>query len=73
MSHITITGAYGRDYTTAEKAKADWNKDLDFTVHTPGLGGKYVNKQQAKHMKADGFEFVRIRFNKKAEHVDVQL
>jgi hypothetical protein len=29
---IEVTPAYGRDYTTAKAAKADWNKGFDLKV-----------------------------------------
>jgi hypothetical protein len=41
---IEVTPAYGRDYTSAKAAKADWNKGLDFldtVLH------RYVSKPYA--------------------------
>lgn len=42
---IEVVPAYGRDYTTAKAAKADWNADLDFQ---DTVSGSYVNKTGAK-------------------------
>ena len=46
---ITVIPAYGRDYTSAKAAIADWNAGKDFIVasmHSP-YAGKYVNRDDA--------------------------
>jgi hypothetical protein len=50
----TITGAYGRDYTSKAAALADWYGGKDFTIY----GGPAVNKTDAD---AAGLT-VRIRY-----------
>lgn len=42
---IEVIPAYGREYTTAKAARADWNADLDFQET---VSGSYVNKSGAK-------------------------
>jgi hypothetical protein len=44
---IEVIPAYGRDYTTAKAAKADWNADLDFKET---FTETYINKSQAMKM-----------------------
>jgi len=44
---MTLTPAYGRDYTSVKKVKADWEANKDFVIadvfHPDS--GRYVNKQ----------------------------
>jgi len=61
MSFITVTPAYGRDYSSAKDAKAAWNKNIDFIInsHFHPYDGKPINKAQAD---ADGLK-IQLRFN----------
>lgn len=45
----TLTPAYGRDYTSAAKVKADWEAGKDFIIADmfDKYDGKPVNKQDA--------------------------
>lgn len=45
----TLTPAYGRDYTSAAKVKADWEAGKDFIITDmfDKYDGKPVNKQDA--------------------------
>lgn len=45
MSWIEVEPAYGRDYTTAKAAKADWNEGKDFRETSTG---SYITKDEAK-------------------------
>jgi hypothetical protein len=47
MAWIEVTPAYGRDYTTAKAAKADWNADKDFRETATG---SYINKSGAARL-----------------------
>lgn len=71
MSHLTISGAYGRDYKSKAAAIKDWDNNKDFSIGSGG--GPYVNKQQADAVKGDGYQFVRIRYAKLTKFVDVNL
>lgn len=58
----TVTPAYGRDYTSAKAAKADWQQNKDFIIADifDKYDGKPINKQDA-----DGAGIsIMIRFNK---------
>lgn len=44
MSHMTVTPAYGRDYTSKAKALADWHAGKDF-IHQPT--GRYIGIHEA--------------------------
>jgi hypothetical protein len=57
----TVTPAYGRDYTSAKSAKADWAAGKDFIIADifDRYDGKPINKQDA-----DGAGItIMIRFN----------
>lgn len=47
MTWIEVIGAYGRDYTTAKAAKADWTAGKDFK---DTASGSYVNKADADRL-----------------------
>jgi len=58
---MTVIPAYGRDYTSAKAARADWDANRDFMISDVSLGknnGRYVNKEQVKN------ETVLIRYNR---------
>lgn len=62
---LTVTPAYGRDYTSAKAALADWEAGKDFVVE--GLhSGTYVSKSDLTNG-----ETVRIRYNRKTRVVSV--
>lgn len=65
---ITCTGAYGRDYTTADQIKKDWNDGLDFRIVSFGESGTYMSKRDADRM---GLE-VWGRFNRLRDKVLLQ-
>lgn len=58
--YVTVTPAYGRDYTSAKAAKADWQKGMDFILQdfTSPWDGKPINREQAEET---GFK-VNIRY-----------
>lgn len=62
MSIIQITPAYGRDYSSKQKAVAAFNAEKDFRVVDVGCkyNGSYVNKQQL----VGEYDEVKIRYNK---------
>jgi len=72
MSHITVTPAYGRDYTSGVAAKADWNSGMDFILRdvTSPWDGKPINLEDAK---TAGFQAVNIRFKRMTRVVVVNL
>ncbi len=44
---LTVSGAYGRDYTSAAKAIEDWKEGKDFVIRSPlGFSGKYVSVRE---------------------------
>lgn len=45
MSWIEVEPAYGRDYTTAKAAKADWAAGKDFRETSTG---SYITKAEAE-------------------------
>ena len=73
---LIVTPAYGRDYKSAEVAKADWENNLDFVIqNTAGnlarWTGKYCNKADAaKFVNPDGV--TEIRFNRLTDLVIVE-
>jgi hypothetical protein len=57
MAWFEVTPAYGRDYTTAKAAKADWNEGKDFLDPSTG---RYMSKRNAD---ADPSMHVIIRYS----------
>ena len=60
---MTLTPAYGRDYTSAKTVKADWEANKDFVIAdvVGGNCGRMINKQDAP--KGEYF----IRYKKLAQ------
>lgn len=61
MRQVTVTPAYGRDYTSAEKAIADWAAGKDFILRDPTSrwDGKPINEEDARNA---GITKVSIRY-----------
>jgi hypothetical protein len=71
---ITVSGAYGRDYASAEAALADWNADKDFAIRSINVRGAYVNMADAKAAYPEGsMTHVHIRYNADADIAVVDL
>lgn len=57
---LTISGAYGRDYTSKKAIEADWNAGKDFVVRGFGPSqGRYVNLADAQET---GVTSVSVRY-----------
>ena len=69
VKSIILIPAYGRDYSTAEKAIADFAAGKDFTISdiSHKYNGKYCSIRDLKGYK------IKIRFNKLADFVFVQI
>lgn len=63
MRSITISPAYGRDYTSKAKALADWDSNKDFVIQDIRLSG-YVSKSQVPDLIRDGINKIMLRYNK---------
>jgi hypothetical protein len=63
MRSITISPAYGRDYTSKAKALADWDSNKDFVIQDMRLSG-YVSKSQVPDLIRDGISKIMLRYNK---------
>jgi|694.fasta_scaffold143445_8 hypothetical protein len=49
---ITLSPAYGRDYTSAKAVKADWTAGKDFRIESYGPDmGRYIGKEEADREK----------------------
>ena len=58
MTMLTLTPAYGRDYTSKAKVQADLDADRDFILQPEG---RYINRAQLVEL---GKAEVRIRYAK---------
>ena len=59
---MTLTPAYGRDYTTKKAVLADWNANKDFTI--ANIFNRYDGKQiNITDCKSAGIKEVMIRYN----------
>jgi len=47
--YVTVSPAYGRDYTSQKAAKADWAAGKDFVIQSieTGAAGRMVSKSEA--------------------------
>ena len=57
---VNLVPAYGRDYTTPEQVKKDWEANKDFRIADIGQGredGRYTSKRDWEG------KWVRIRFS----------
>lgn len=50
---MTVSGAYGRDYTSAKAMKQDWEANKDFVLRSME-GSGYVNKEQVPNTEVWG-------------------
>jgi hypothetical protein len=60
---ITVTPAYGRDYTSITAARADWAKGLDFLLQDIDLVGARPRPINSSDADRAGFT-VMIRYNR---------
>ena len=72
MSHIVVTPAYGRDYTSSEAASAAWAAGKDFILRDPRSpwDGKPINNEDAENA---GITEVNIRFARGTKVTVVRL
>lgn len=56
---LSLKPAYGRDYKSKAEVESAWNSNKDFSNHTAGVRGKYINKSDAE---AFGIKGVNIRY-----------
>ena len=68
MSHLEVAPAYGRDYTSQAKVKADWAANKDFIVTEGGPFGTATNKEDIDRMP--GVKVV-VRYAKQTKVVAV--
>ena len=63
MRTITLTPAYGRDYSSKANVLADWDANKDFIIQDIRLSG-YVSKSQVPDLIRDGINKIMLRYNK---------
>jgi len=71
METIQIAPAYGRDYTSKQKAVIDFDADKDFVIMDieNKYNGKFCNKSQL----VGKYEEVRIRYNNNRRIATIKL
>jgi len=67
MSHLTVSGAYGRDYKSQKEVRAAWAEDKDFQIRNLGSSG-YINRSDAKRENVS----VMVRYNNDRSIVGVK-
>lgn len=60
-TELTLTPAYGRDYSSKKDVQTDWDADKDFQIATPEVKGRYINKADAERYNVPS---VSIRYQK---------
>jgi hypothetical protein len=60
---MTLIPAYGRDYTSAKKAKADFDANKDFIIadYSSPYDGKLVNREQLPKGATVTLRFKQLR------------
>lgn len=66
--YVTLTPAYGRDYTSADTALADYDAGKDFVLNSFDRPNTPINKSQCV---AENFK-VTIRYNNNRKTVTVK-
>ena len=75
MSTLILTPAYGRDYTSAADAIADWQRERDFRISdvSSRWDGSYIGIADRPALLDSGITSVTLRFNQHRDTVEVQL
>lgn len=69
-TYVTVTPAYGRDYTTQAQIKQAWNANQDFKVADffSGYHGSMVNKQDVETLNKKGDSIkIMVRYSKQTK------
>lgn len=67
---ITLTPAFGRDYTSAGAAAAHWAAGKDFRI---GIDGPYCSIRDASALHAQGVRTIRIRYSRLRNVAEIPL
>lgn len=70
---LIVVPAYSRDYKTAETAVADWKDGKDFMISDLSCVNHGMYMSNRDPIKNDGYDGVKIRFNKLRDFVLVDL
>lgn len=74
MSTLTVSPAYGRDYTKRADALAAWQEGKDFRIEGFGhYSGAYVSSRDASQLRADGYDSISIRFKRLTQQAFIDL
>jgi hypothetical protein len=74
MATLTVSPAYGRDYTDSTDAVTAWLKGADFRIEGFGqYSGKYTSKRDIGQLRADGYHTVKIRYKRLTNTAYVDL
>ena len=71
-SSLTLTPAYGRDYTSKVAVQKDWDELKDFKIANFDVKGKYINKTDfLRFLNADSCS-IFIRYSKLRKVMEVK-
>lgn len=74
MATLTVSPAYGRDYTKRADALQAWQDGKDFRIEGFGhYAGAYVSSRDAGQLRADGYDSISIRFKKLTQQAFIDL
>ena len=75
MSTLILIPAYGRDYTSAAAAIADWQRERDFRISdvSSRWHGSYIGIADHPALLDSGITSVTLRFNQLRNTAQVQL
>ena len=55
-NYLALRGAYGRQYSSADEVRADWNDGKDFKI----VGGPYCSIRDIESLKNIGYERIAV-------------
>lgn len=72
---LTVVPAYGRDYKTGQEAIGAWNASKDFQIRDMSSkdNGRYCGIGESDAIQKEGYDSIKIRFNKLRDVAIVEL
>ena len=75
MNTLSLTPAYGRDYTSIAKVKDAWNDNADFMAHPFNAPSRYTGRQDLEQYMSGlhSYTHVEIRYAKSRKVIILPL
>ena len=73
MTTAVLTPAYGRDYKSQKDVREHWEDGKDFVLHSFNRASTYVNINQLKQLKKDGYTQIQFRFQQQRKLLLIKI